>query len=873
VVGAPWSGASRACEEIARRLESAGVVRVSVTGPGPLAERLPEALESADLRADPVTAAALRSFVAVVGDLDVDPDGAEAARVGAALAGTAGLLLGCARDVPAGGAFVALEPLDDAAMSQLVAEVAPAAGDGLRRRLLDAAAGRPGVLVPLARANRRAGDEDPLRLPAVLERPLAPRVADVPPDAMDVARWAAVVDGDLTLPHLERLTGRAAAGLDGAVDRLVAAGILVVSPAPGAPAVRLADPLLGPLIRQATPPGELRRRHRAVLGATRALGGEPDDLVPHAVGAGDPHEVVSLSIRAAAAARARSEADAALAHAERAMAWSDRHEPAGARLDAMLERGLAFAGLGRWPDATEALQDVIRRQRAAGNEDGAVRAATEWARMRWYAGSRQEAFEVIRANVPEGDQPLSARAEALTQAAMFAAHAGRHSEALEWATRAHDEALACEDRMTVVRALSAKGLARVRSTAGPDGLEDFRAAFAEAYAAGMWRLAAVALNNESVCLLSLGIPRRSADRAQEGLDLVERRRVAELDAPLTHNLAEALAGMGRLHESRRVATRSRDAFEHLGTRSVAHIDGLLAWLDFLEGKVPESLELLRRVTRDVATDLTFEHTGLLSAFHIHAAHAAGEVDEARQVARDALEDWRGTEDRVDALTLLGAACEVLPAAETRAAREALEVAAGAGSPLAEALVPYAAGWSARAGADRAAAFTRAAEAFGRTGLQWWAARATMLAGEAAGRKDSAIEDLLEARRAFREMDAPGWRARCEAALRARGHRFVMASRRAEESGLTDREVEVLEQVARGLTNREIAERLYISEKTVGRHLERIFAKLGVGSRTAAVSAAVEHGLIAEGAGQGETDESAGSAALRAVATPRRLTRP
>lgn len=56
-------------------------------------------------------------------------------------------------------------------------------------------------------------------------------------------------------------------------------------------------------------------------------------------------------------------------------------------------------------------------------------------------------------------------------------------------------------------------------------------------------------------------------------------------------------------------------------------------------------------------------------------------------------------------------------------------------------------------------------------------------------------------------------------------------------GLTRREREVLELVAEGLTNAQIAARLWISCKTVGHHLESTYAKLGVHTRTAAVRAA------------------------------------
>ena len=63
------------------------------------------------------------------------------------------------------------------------------------------------------------------------------------------------------------------------------------------------------------------------------------------------------------------------------------------------------------------------------------------------------------------------------------------------------------------------------------------------------------------------------------------------------------------------------------------------------------------------------------------------------------------------------------------------------------------------------------------------------------------------------------------------------------AGLTDREVEVLRLIARGRSNRQVAEQLVISPKTVGRHVENLYAKLGVSSRAAAAVRAMEHGLL------------------------------
>jgi DNA-binding NarL/FixJ family response regulator len=63
-----------------------------------------------------------------------------------------------------------------------------------------------------------------------------------------------------------------------------------------------------------------------------------------------------------------------------------------------------------------------------------------------------------------------------------------------------------------------------------------------------------------------------------------------------------------------------------------------------------------------------------------------------------------------------------------------------------------------------------------------------------------------------------------------------------------RELEVLQLIAAGSTNREVAERLFISEATVKTHLLHLFAKLGVNDRAAAVGAAFERGLLTPGDG-------------------------
>ena len=73
--------------------------------------------------------------------------------------------------------------------------------------------------------------------------------------------------------------------------------------------------------------------------------------------------------------------------------------------------------------------------------------------------------------------------------------------------------------------------------------------------------------------------------------------------------------------------------------------------------------------------------------------------------------------------------------------------------------------------------------------------------------------------------------------------FKRNDARVEELGITRRELEILEAMAAGLSNREIGERLFVSENTVKTHAARLFSKLSASRRTQAVQKAKEAGLI------------------------------
>jgi DNA-binding NarL/FixJ family response regulator len=165
-----------------------------------------------------------------------------------------------------------------------------------------------------------------------------------------------------------------------------------------------------------------------------------------------------------------------------------------------------------------------------------------------------------------------------------------------------------------------------------------------------------------------------------------------------------------------------------------------------------------------------------------------------------------------------------------------------------------------------------AEAHGAVALRAVARQARGAVLLAEGAAGPALAALREAGRLWRELDVPYEAARVRVlvalACRALGDersagleldaarqvferlgagpdvaRVRRLTGAAPDSTLSPRELEVVRLVARGRSNHAIATELFLSEKTVARHISNIFGKLGVGSRTAAAAYAFEHGLI------------------------------
>jgi DNA-binding NarL/FixJ family response regulator len=195
--------------------------------------------------------------------------------------------------------------------------------------------------------------------------------------------------------------------------------------------------------------------------------------------------------------------------------------------------------------------------------------------------------------------------------------------------------------------------------------------------------------------------------------------------------------------------------------------------------------------------------------------------------------------------LLPACVEILVATgevlEARSACDELsETARRQGSEVLAALAAHAQGAVALAESDARSALPalrRALQAWHELDAPYDAARARVLiaqACEALGDEDTAALERDAARDTLFRLGASPDLARLNSLTRKRTR---------GDHGLTPREIEVLRLIARGRSNREIATALVISERTVARHVQNIFAKLRVSSRASASVFAAEHGLL------------------------------
>jgi DNA-binding CsgD family transcriptional regulator len=285
--------------------------------------------------------------------------------------------------------------------------------------------------------------------------------------------------------------------------------------------------------------------------------------------------------------------------------------------------------------------------------------------------------------------------------------------------------------------------------------------------------------------------------------LEEARRAGERLARSLNRAAAAQAfyRQGEVHRLRGEFDEAEHAYREASGFGWEPQPGM-ALLRLAQGRRDAAVAAIRRAVGEATQPL--RRANLLPAY-VEIMLAAGEVEEARAGCHE-LEEIAG---RYESAMLAALAAH---------ARGASELAAG---DVRAALV----------------SLRQAAETWQELNAPYDAARARVLVAEAChalGDDDTATLELDAARDMFARLGAVPDLARLEST----------AARAPENAyGLTPRQVEVLRLVAAGKTNREIAAALVISEHTVARHVQNIFAMLGVSSRTAASAFAFEHDLV------------------------------
>ena len=577
---------------------------------------------------------------------------------------------------------------------------------------------------------------------------------------------------------------------------------------------------------------------------------------------------------------------------ERAAQWLGAREEGRAR-EALLEAARESCAVHAYRDAARAAQQALELWPEGEELEGRLAALDLYARSAEYSGQLAEAARALReacaieaANgagleLAEAQRRLGgvhdlrgdrdAAATARRAAADAFASQGRPAEAAvelmalanylrasaeySAATELTQAALREAERAERVdlraRALGLDGVVREKG-GDPDGLQTVREGLALALEHDLTSVAAELYQRLSLALYDSADYRRAREALDSALELCEAGDSGTEVACVTC-LVYVLRESGEWDEA---LSLSRELIE--SDTAVWVAEGLMGVILGYQGKFASARRLLVPA-HAAATKVDHFNMSVDTASGLAwVAAAQGEAEQATEHYRWLLDRWERSEDHHYAVRgLRQGAAFLARQGDLRAAQGCSEVlatiAADTGGREALAALAHSIGEAALAEGDAATAAEQmghAVEAHRTLDTPLERAEISLRAGvaaAAAGDRELGLERLGDAYRLARKLGARPLAAEAADEVTALGESVVgRLGRRADagEHGLTRRELEVMRHVAAGQTNKEIAQELFLSPRTVDMHVRNILRKLDCPSRAAAASRAGELGLLA-----------------------------